>query len=128
MEIILDNKAIIIIILHRLGIILDNKAIIIIILPHLGINGTIILKIISIINNNSNFVKINVVIVLNTKWIVMEKILNGCIRIAKELAESAMEDSNSTVQLLIANGLHGQSRDIAQALVEVELKFLQEHK
>ena len=77
---------------------------------------------------NSNFVKINVVIVLNTKWIVMEKILNGCIRIAKELAESAMEDSNSTVQLLIANGLHGQSRDIAQALVEVELKFLQEHK
>ena len=32
------------------------------------------------------------------------------------------------VQLLIANGLHGQSRDIAQALVEVELKFLQEHK
>ena len=25
-------------------------------------------------------------------------------------------------------GLHGHSRDIAQALVEVELKFLQEHK
>ena len=73
--------------------------------------------------------KINVVIVLKTKCIVMEKIPNGCIKIAKELAESAMEDSNSTVQLLlIANGLHGQSRDIAQALVEVELKFLQEHK
>ena len=59
----------------------------------------------------------------------MEEILNGCIKIAKELAESAMEDSSSTVQLLlIANGLHGQSTDIAQALVEVELKFLQEHK
>ena len=129
MEIILDNKAIIIIILHRLGIVLDNKAIIIIILHHLGINGTIILKITSIININSNFVKINVVIVLKTKCIVMEEILNGCIKIAKELAESAMEDSSSTVQLLlIANGLHGQSTDIAQALVEVELKFLQEHK
>ena len=73
--------------------------------------------------------KINVVIVLKTKCIVMEKIPNGCIKIAKELAESAMEDSSSTVQLLlIANGLHGQSKDIAQALVEVELKFLQEHK
>ena len=42
---------------------------------------------------NSNFVKINIVIVLKTKCIVMEKILNGCIRIAKELAESAKEDS-----------------------------------
>ena len=42
---------------------------------------------------NSNFVKINIVIVLKTKCIVMEKILNGCIRIAKKLAESAMEDS-----------------------------------
>ena len=42
---------------------------------------------------NGNFVKINIVIVLKTKCIVMEKILNGCIRIAKELAESAMEDS-----------------------------------
>ena len=29
---------------------------------------------------------------------------------------------------LIVNGLHGQSKDIAQDLVEVELKFLQEHK
>ena len=64
-----------------------------IILHHLGINGTIILKMISIINSNNNFVKINTVIVLKTKCIVMEKILNGCIRIAKELAESAMEDS-----------------------------------
>ena len=73
--------------------------------------------------------KINVVIVLKTKCIVMEKILNGCIKIAKELVESAMEDSSSTVQLLlIVNGLHGQSKDIAQDLVEVELKFLQEHK
>ena len=29
---------------------------------------------------------------------------------------------------LIVNGLYGQSKDIAQGLVEVELKFLQEHK
>ena len=29
---------------------------------------------------------------------------------------------------LIVNGLHGQSKDIAQGLVEMELKFLQEHK
>ena len=29
---------------------------------------------------------------------------------------------------LIVDGQHGQSKDIAQGLVEVELKFLQEHK
>ena len=29
---------------------------------------------------------------------------------------------------LIVNGLYGQSKDIAQGLVEVELKFIQEHK
>ena len=52
-----------------------------------------VLKQVNIINSNNNFVKINTVIVLKTKCIVMEKILNGCIRIAKELAESAMEDS-----------------------------------
>ena len=57
----------------------------------------------------------------------MEKILNGCIQIAKELVENAtithpyfQEGHN----LLIANGLHGKSRDIVQDLVEMEFKFL----
>ena len=36
---------------------------------------------------NGNFVKINIVIVLKTKCIVMEKNLNGCIQIAKELSK-----------------------------------------
>ena len=68
-----------------------------------------VLKQVNIINSNNNFVKINTVIVLKTKCIVTEKILNGCIKIAKELAENAIEDSSSTVQLLlIAKGLHGQ--------------------
>ena len=77
--------------------------------------------------NRSIFVRIKVVIVLKTKSIVMEKILNGCIQIAKELVENAtithpyfQEGHN----LLIANGLHGQSRDIVQDLVEMEFKFL----
>ena len=56
-----------------------------------------------------------------------KKILNGCLQIAKELVENAtithpyFQESHN---LLIANGLHGQSRDIVQDLVEMEFKFL----
>ena len=79
--------------------------------------------------NRSIFVRINVVIVLQTKSFVMriQIMLNGCIQIAKELVENAtithpyFQESHN---LLIANGLHGQSRDIVQDLVEMEFKFL----
>ena len=105
MEIILDNKAIII-------IILDSKATIIIILHHLG-QITVILDIIKtvleeIMDINSNFVKIKV-IVLEFKCIVMGKILIGCIRIAKEHVDFAMEDSNNNNNRLwlIVNGQNG---------------------
>ena len=48
------------------------------------------------------------VIVLEFKCIVMEKILNGCIRIAKEHVDFAMEDSNNNSRLwLIVNGQNG---------------------
>ena len=102
--IILDNKAIII-------IILDSKATIIIILHHLG-QITVILDIIKtvleeIMDINSNFVKIKV-IVLEFKCIVMGKIPIGCIRIAKEHVDFAMEDSNNNSRLwLIVNGQNG---------------------
>ena len=59
----------------------------------------------------------------------MEKILNGCIQIAKELVENATITHpylQKDYILLIANGLHGQSREIAQGLVGMELKFLLE--
>ena len=57
----------------------------------------------------------------------MEKILNGCLQIAKELVENATITHpylQKDYILLIANGLHGQSREIAQDLVGMELKFL----
>ena len=59
----------------------------------------------------------------------MEKILNGCLQIAKELVENATITHpylQKDYILLIANGLHGQSREIAQGLVGMELKFLLE--
>ena len=113
--IILDNKAIII-------IILDSKATIIIILHHLG-QITVILDIIKtvleeIMDINSNFVKIKV-IVLEFKCIVMGKILIGCIRIAKEHVDFAMEDSNNNNRLwLIVNGQNG---NMVFALENVEV-------
>ena len=113
--IILDNKAIII-------IILDSKATIIIILHHLG-QITVILDIIKtvleeIMDINSNFVKIKV-IVLEFKCIVMGKILIGCMRIAKERVDFAMEDSNNNNRLwLIVNGQNG---NMVFALENVEV-------
>ena len=59
----------------------------------------------------------------------MEKILNGCLQIAKELVENATITHpylQKDYILLIANGLHGKSRDIVQGLVEKELRFLLE--
>ena len=57
----------------------------------------------------------------------MELMLNGWIQIAKELVENATITHpylQKDYILLIANGLHGQSREIAQGLVGMELKFL----
>ena len=59
----------------------------------------------------------------------MELMLNGWIQIAKELVENATITHpylQKDYILLIANGLHGQSREIAQGLVGMELKFLLE--
>ena len=53
--------------------------------------------------------------------------LNGWIQIAKELVENAtITHPHLQNILLIANGLHGQSRELAQGLVGMELKFLLE--
>ena len=79
----------------------------------------------------SLFVKINVLIVLQTKCFVMwiQLMLNGWIQIAKKLVENATithPHLQKEYLLLIANGLHGQSRELAQGLVGMELKFLLE--
>ena len=71
-----------------------------------------------ILGRNSNFVKIKV-IVLEFKCIVMGKIPNGCIRIAKEHVDFAMEDSNNNSRLwLIVNGQNG-NMVFALEIVEV---------
>ena len=125
MEIILDNKAIII-------IILDSKATIIIILHHLG-QITVILDIIKtvleeIMDINSNFVKIKV-IVLEFKCIVMGKILIGCIRIAKEHVDFAMEDSNNNSRLwLIVNGQNGNMVFVLENVEVVKDRFFEQRE
>ena len=59
----------------------------------------------------------------------IQLMLNGWIQIAKELVENATITHpylQKDYIRLIANGLNGQSREIAQGLVGMELKFLLE--
>ena len=62
---------------------------------HLGLGIMTTVYMIMIINRHSIFVKINTVIVLEKKCIVMETVRTGWIKIAKKLVESAFQVNHS---------------------------------